>query len=337
MKSLNWVARIAAVVAIMFIAISGSAMAEDAIRQPASIVPTAYEYDYYADTAPAQPAAPAAAAPTTTPETAEFVATDAAEPCPAPAPWQLPQPCFFQRNNIKMGGWIEQGITFNNLNPEDRFNGPNVTNDRDKEYQLNQAWLYFDRPTNTGGCGWDFGGHVDVAYGTDWRFGQCFGLEPRFDNTNSFYGLILPQFYGDVAVNNLTIRIGHFATNTSLEKVPAVANFFYSHAYLMAGYFDPLLVTGLQGEYKIGDNWTAVGGINRGWMQFEDPDGYLEFPRRREMDRRRQTAKPLVDGRLRRRDRIHGRASAATASSWFTLAISRKDGNTARSTTSAKR
>jgi hypothetical protein len=116
-----------------------------------------------------------------------------------------------------------------------------------------------------------------VAYGTDWRFGQCFGLEPRFDNTNSFYGLILPQFYGDVAVNNLTIRIGHFATNTSLEKVPAVANFFYSHAYLMAGYFDPLLVTGLQGEYKIGDNFTAVGGINRGWMQFEDPADTWHF------------------------------------------------------------
>ena len=33
----------------------------------------------------------------------------------------------------------------------------------------------------------------------------------------------------------------------------------------MAGYFDPLLVTGLQADYKLNDNWTAVGGFNRGW------------------------------------------------------------------------
>jgi hypothetical protein len=277
MKSLNWIARIAAVVAIMFIANSGRALAEDAIRQPTSIVPTNYEYDYYADTAPAQPAAPAAAAPTTTPETTDFVATNATEPCPAPVPWQLPQPCFFQRNNIKMGGWVEQGITFNNLNPEDRYNGPNALNDRDKEYQLNQAWLYFDRPTNTGGCGWDLGGHVDLMYGTDWRYGQSYGLENRFNSANSFYGFILPQFYADVAVNDLTVRLGHFASNTTLEQVPAVANFFYSHVYMMSGYFDPLLVTGLQASYKLSDNFTVIGGMNRGWEEFEDPNSTWNF------------------------------------------------------------
>ena len=277
MKSLNWVARIAAVVAIMFIASSGRAMAEDAIRQPASIVPTTYEYDYYADTTPAQQGAPVAAAPATVPETTETVVANAAEPCPSSAPWQLPQPCFLQKHNIKMGGWVEQGITFNNLNPEDRYNGPNALNDRDKEYQMNQAWLYFDRPTNTGGCGWDLGGHVDLMYGTDWRFGQSYGLENRFNSANSFYGFILPQFYADVAVNDLTVRLGHFASNTTLEQVPAVANFFYSHVYMMSGYFDPLLVTGLQASYKLSDNFTVIGGMNRGWEEFEDPNSTWNF------------------------------------------------------------
>ena len=60
---------------------------------------------------------------------------------------------------------------------------------------LNQAWLYFVRPTKTDGCGFDIGGRVDVVYGEDWRFGQCDGLENRFDDPNSFYGLVLPQFY----------------------------------------------------------------------------------------------------------------------------------------------
>ena len=195
----------------------------------------------------------------------------------APKPWKLPQPCFFQTHGINMGGWVEQGITYDAWNPVDRFNGPVFTNDRSGEYQLNQAWLYFVRPTKTDGCGWDIGGRIDVVYGTDWRFGQCTGLETRIDDPNSFYGLVLPQFYLEVAYNDLTVKMGHFATLTSLEVVPAPLNFFYSHSYLMGGYYDPLLVTGLQAEYKLNDNWTAIGGFNRGWQMFENPNDTLNF------------------------------------------------------------
>lgn len=203
------------------------------------------------------------------------------EPCPCPEagpkPWKLPQPCMFQRMGIDMGGWVQQGITFNPDDPVDRFNGPLTTNDRANEYQLNQAWLYFVRPTKTDGCGWDLGGRVDVVYGTDWRFGQSTGLEDVFDSANNFYGLILPQFYAEVAYNDLTLKVGHFATMTSLEVIPAPLNFFYSHSYLMAGYFDPLLVTGFQADYKANDNWTIVGGMNNGWEKFRDPDETYNF------------------------------------------------------------
>lgn len=276
MKSSKWVARIAAGLAIMFAAMSGIAMAENAIRQPASVTQTAYEYDYYYEDAPQAQSGGAAVAPAPETTAPTDVGMAVAEPA-APGPWQLPQPCILQQHRIKMGGWVEQGITFNNLSPEDKFNGPNALNDRDREYQLNQAWLYFDRQVNTGGCGWDWGGHIDLSYGTDWRFGQCYGLENRFDSSNSFYGLILPQFYGDIAVNDLTIRAGHFAAPTSLEQVAAVANFFYSHVYMYSGYFDPLLVTGVQASYKLSDNFTAIGGINEGWLQFEDPNHTWNF------------------------------------------------------------
>jgi hypothetical protein len=37
------------------------------------------------------------------------------------------------------------------------------------------------------------------------------------------------------------------------------------------------LVTGLQAEYKLNDNWKAVGGFNRGWTEFEDPTNTLNF------------------------------------------------------------
>lgn len=201
------------------------------------------------------------------------------EPGPeeAPKPWKLPQPCIFQKAKIDMGGWIQQGITGNAWNPPDRFNGPITTNDRAGEYQMNQAWLYFVRPTKTDGYGTDIGGRIDLVYGTDWRFGQCFGLENRIDDPNSFYGLVLPQFYLEVAYNDLTVKMGHFATLTSYEVVPSPMNFFYSHSYLMAGYYDPLLVTGLQADYKINDNWTAIGGFNQGWLLFENPNETLNF------------------------------------------------------------
>lgn len=195
----------------------------------------------------------------------------------APKGWKLPQPNCLKSRGIDMGGWVEQGITYNALNPEDRYNGPNGCNDRAGEYQLNQAWLYFVKPTKTDGCGWDWGGRIDMSYGTDWRFGQCYGLETRIDDPNSFYGLVLPQFYGEVAYNDLTIKGGHFATFTSLELIPAPLNFFYSHALLACPYFDPVLVTGLQADYKLNEKWTAVGGFNNGSMMFEDPENTYNF------------------------------------------------------------
>ena len=170
-------------------------------------------------------------------------------------------------------------------------------NDRAGEYQLNQAWLYFVKPTKTDGYGWDIGGRIDVVYGTDWRFGQCYGLETSIDDPNSFYGLVLPQFYGEVAVNDLTVKMGHFATFTSLELIPAPLNFFYSHALLACPYFDPVLVTGMQADYKLNDNWTAVGGFNNGSMMFEDPTDTYNFLGgvKRASDDKRSNLSVMVD------------------------------------------
>jgi len=184
---------------------------------------------------------------------------------------------LFQQWGIDQGGWVQQGITFNADRPADRFNGTVTTNDRDTEYQLNQAWLYLVRPTRTDGCGWDLGGRIDVVYGTDWRYGQSSGLEDRINSANRFYGLVLPQFYAEVAWNDLAVKLGHFATMTSYEVVPSPMNFFYSHSYLMAGYFDPLLVTGFQAEYKWNEQWTLSAGMNNGWLTFEDPQDTYNF------------------------------------------------------------
>jgi hypothetical protein len=207
----------------------------------------------------------------------------AAQPCPceprcrcqAQEPWKLPQPCFLQRHGIVMGGWLQQGITLNTTDPTDGFNGPVATNDRAGEYELNQLWLYLYRPVNTGGCGWDVGGRFDIIYGTDWRYGMCNGLESRFDDHDSLYGLVLPQFYGEVAYNDLSFRAGHYAAAFGYEQIPAPLNFFYSHSYMMTA--EPILVTGMDATWAMTDQLKVWGGFNRGWMMFEDNNENLDF------------------------------------------------------------
>ena len=141
--------------------------------------------------------------------------------CQKQAPWTLPQPCALQKMGIKVGGWLEQGITLNPDNPSDHFNGPVATNDWDDEYQMNQLWLFLDRPADTGGCGFAVGGHIDLIYGSDWRFGINNGLENRINGFDyQRYGLVIPQMYMEVAYNNLSVKLGHFAGILDYEAVP---------------------------------------------------------------------------------------------------------------------
>ncbi len=52
--------------------------------------------------------------------------------------------------------------------------------------------------------------------------------------------------------------------------MPAPFNFFYSHTYITMGYFDPILVTGVQTEYKLNERLTLINGVNNGWLEFQD-------------------------------------------------------------------
>jgi len=195
--------------------------------------------------------------------------------CGAAAPWKMPQPCCLQKRGIMVGGWLQQGITFNGHNPSDGLNGTVGTNDWDAEYQMNQLWLYLTRPIDNGGHGWGFGGHVDMIFGTDWRFGINNGLETEINQLDNDYGLVIPQFYAEVAYNNLSVKIGHQAGILDYEAVPAVANPFYSHS-LSYGFTVPQLVTGVMANYQITDQFSFQGGFHRGWMQFEDINDDLD-------------------------------------------------------------
>jgi hypothetical protein len=196
--------------------------------------------------------------------------------CIPDEPWKMPQPCILQKMGFMIGGWVQQGVTFNQHNPADGFNGVIGTNDWDDRYQLNQVWLWLHRPADNGGCGWAVGGHVDLIYGTDFRFGVNHGLEDRINGADQDYGLVIPQAYFEVAYNKLSVKLGHMAAILDYEVVPAIGNPFYSHSYSYA-YTVPQLVTGVLADYKLTDQLSIQAGTHRGWFMFEDLNGNWDF------------------------------------------------------------
>jgi len=177
-------------------------------------------------------------------------------------------------SKLKINGWLAQGYTWNPDRPADRFNGPVTFNDRSNEYQMNQLYLYAEKPVDTEGCGWDVGGRVDLLYGTDFRFTLAQGLDAQDDlsprwGSSRFYGLAMPQVYGEVGYNDLKVKVGHYYTIIGYETVMATGNYFYSHAYTHQ-YGEPFTHTGVLASWAANDRVTIHGGIDRGWDNFED-------------------------------------------------------------------
>ena len=194
----------------------------------------------------------------------------------------LPEPLLdfptLERRGFSTFGWIEAGLGANNWGSP--FNGPVVLADRSWQGQVNQLYLATERTTETDGDGWDWGGRVDLLMGTDYVFTTARGLDahlyPEYaiENVASWafskdYGLAMPQLYGDVSYNDITIRLGHCYCITGYETVPAVTNFFYTHVYSMM--YQPFTLTGAIGSWKPADTLTVYAGIHDGWNNFSDP------------------------------------------------------------------
>lgn len=183
---------------------------------------------------------------------------------------------------ISVESWIEQGITFNTDSPGNRSNFPVGFNDRSNDYQLNQGYLLIEKPVHSCRPCWDFGGRVDLLYGTDSIFTTARGLEtgrdlsPRWNSGR--YGLALPQLYAEIHApwgNGVTMKLGRFYTILGYESVPAVDNFFYSHSYALQ-YAEPITHTGMLASTSLG-HFTFHGGITRGWDNWEDNNNDLEL------------------------------------------------------------
>ncbi len=155
--------------------------------------------------------------------------------------------------------------------------------DRANEFQINQFLTYIERPTNTNGYGWDFGGRADVMLGTDYRFNTESNLETRTQFTNPkvsterFYGAAFTQFYGEIARNNLKVKVGHFYSPVGYEGVQTVGNFFTTLPYTFQ-YGEPFTHTGALATWTVNEKLTVGAGIMRGWDNFGNNNpgvGYL--------------------------------------------------------------
>jgi len=186
---------------------------------------------------------------------------------PACEPWRL----FCQKEcGWNVYGFVNVGAATND--DSSFFNGPTTFADYSDVY-MNQLYAIAERKVDTGGCGWDWGGRADVLYGTDYIFTQATGLELDDDgsqkwNSDPFYGVAMPQIYGEVAYNDLAVKVGHFYTPIGYEVVPATGNFFYTHAYTMQ-YGEPFTHTGALATYAYNDRTNVIAGIVNGWDHFD--------------------------------------------------------------------
>jgi hypothetical protein len=192
----------------------------------------------------------------------------------------LEVPALKQRG-IATYGWVDAGIGANNWGSP--FNGPITFNDRTWQGQLNQLYLVNEKVLDLEDGGLDWGGRVDLLYGTDYIYTVARGLDANLFNQviggqpswgNRYYGLAMPQLYGEVGYGEHAVKFGHFYTIIGYEVVPAIGNFFYTHAYTMQ-YGEPFTHTGVLDTWKANDQLTVYAGITNGWDNYSDPINIL--------------------------------------------------------------
>jgi len=257
--------------------LAGNAIAQELV-QPTSVRSSAFEYDYYALDADDEGDGDESPSDRPIVDQPEAAAADCGgcrsrrwgrgckDPCEA---WRL---IPTTGRGIDIYGWIDAGATANAQAPVSRYNGPVSFNDRD-ELQLNQLYLVMEKALDPDPYGWQFGGRLDLLYGTDYIFTQEVGWEtdragaPKW-NTGAHYGLAMPQAYLEMAKGDLSLKLGRFYTILGYENVMAPNNFFYSHAYTMQ-YAEPFTHSGVLATWKYSDRLELIAGVVNGWDRFD--------------------------------------------------------------------
>jgi len=205
------------------------------------------------------------------------------DPCCCPAPWELwPRGC----SGFKIGGWTQIGYHTEGAGGSSPVGpiGPGIFNDWPSVVQLHQAYVFMGKAAQNCGCGSDWGFQLDYVFGSDGQDAQAFGSDRDGWDTawdhGQYYGHALPQVYAEAAYDDLKVKVGKFYSIMGYERVPAVQNFFYSHAFSMGVPLNrlnqrnafhpkynllPYSHTGFLAEYQANCQLTLYGGWTAGW------------------------------------------------------------------------
>lgn len=210
------------------------------------------------------------------PEDSRRCTTDS---CPTSKDECCPKYLFPQDGRLRVRGWLDGGMIYNSSNPGSRFNGPYNAVDRNQEPMFNQAYLIIER---TLPCAGEFGvgGRIDLLYGEDFILGESNGLEkgpggnPRWNP--QYYGVAIPQAYGEFGNERISAKVGHFYSIVGYECLQSTSNFFYTHSYSYQ-FGGPFTHWGALGTWKINDNLQVQSGLTNGWNTLDGSEDHVSF------------------------------------------------------------
>ena len=153
---------------------------------------------------------------------------------------------------------------------------------------FNALYIAAEKKAYTGGCGYDFGFGVDFMFGEDarifrsargwdetWITGHMYNPHPAMQNYSTpSYGFAMPQLYMEMAINNWSVKLGHFYGLLGYEGATAPSRFFYTKGLTCAA--TPVSQTGVLATYNGLKNLDITLGWVNGWNNGFDNSDFCE-------------------------------------------------------------
>lgn len=186
------------------------------------------------------------------------------------------------------GGHVETGLYANEYGRKDTYlytgdmfsgtvpgNTGHLLNVRNTGMQVNQAVFSLGRNIDAR-HGWDFGGRIDYAFGTDALVLQSRGLEYGNGHGRNMAGnhvggrwgsgdyfSTLAQVLFEAGYKNLNVRVGKFLNPMGHESALATHHFFYSLTDAFG--ILPKTQTGVLATYAVNKKLSVFGGWTQGY------------------------------------------------------------------------